>query len=104
MSQADLLEFNDVLVDIAREHANVVLIFAPPADLPLIARHLSDLTSDYGIVCLVPLVCYVFINLFIARLLAKEKTQPSRSPFAFVQAALSDAALGDVPLTVFNLA
>ena len=105
MSQADLLEFNDFLVDASRQHANLVLIFAPAHDLSLIVRHLSEITNDYGL-----FMCCLqyFMNFNFCfgkeRLLAKEKTDATRhSPFEFVQAVLSDAALGDVPLTIFNL-
>lgn len=80
LSTADLIEFNDLLVDIARDHAPIVMAFVPTVHLKAVVKLLNSLTEDYA------------------------KSSVARgTPQSFLAASFARISSDGVPLTVFNL-
>ena len=79
LSTADLIEFNDLLVDVARDHAPMVMAFVPTVHLKAVVKLLNSLTEDYA------------------------KSSVRGTPQSFLAASFARISSDGVPLTVFNL-
>lgn len=79
MSTADLLEFGDLLVDVARDHVPIVMLFVPTIHIKSVVKQLNALTDDYA------------------------KSSPDRAPQQFLSATFAKLTADGIGLSVFNL-
>jgi hypothetical protein len=82
---ADLLEFNDLLVDVARSHQRLVMLFVPAALMKVVGRRIDDVAEDY------------------AKLRASNSANSAASPHSFLSALVASLSAAGVPLAAFNL-